>query len=217
MITTLFSNPIFFILSLVSIVIAITIHEYAHAKTADYLGDPTPGLQGRLTLNPRAHIDLYGLFFLILFGFGWGRPVQFDPFNLKNPRRDSATISIAGPVSNVILATICSLLLRLFLFLDIPLVSTIGYILLPPIIMLNLILAVFNLIPIHPLDGFKIVGGILPESQAREWYQLERYGIIFLLMLLIPFSGRSMLSSFLGPILSFLYQIFIPVSISGVM
>ena len=217
MITTLFSNPIFFILSLVSIIIAITIHEYAHAKTADYLGDPTPGLQGRLTLNPIAHIDLYGLLFLILFRFGWGKPVQFDPFNLKNPRRDSAIISIAGPISNVLLALICSLLLRLFLFLDTSVVSAIGYLILPPVIMLNLILAVFNLIPIHPLDGFKIVGGILPEHQAREWYQLERYGMIFLLMLLIPFSGQSMLHTFLDPILSFLFSIFIPTSLPGFM
>ncbi len=217
MITTLFSNPIFFILSLVSIIIAITIHEYAHAKTADYLGDPTPGLQGRLTLNPIAHIDLYGLLFLILFRFGWGKPVQFDPFNLKNPRRDSAIISIAGPISNVLLALICSLLLRLFLFLDTSVVSAIGYLILPPVIMLNLILAVFNLIPIHPLDGFKIVGGILPEHQAREWYQLERYGMIFLLMLLIPFSGQSMLHTFLDPILSFLFSIFIPSSLPGFM
>lgn len=217
MITSLFSNPIFFFLSLVSIIIAITIHEYAHAKTADYLGDPTPRLQGRLTLNPKAHIDLYGLFFLILFGFGWGKPVQFDPFNLRNARRDSAIISIAGPLSNVILAAICSLLLRSFLFLDIPVVSAIGYFLLPPVIMLNLVLAVFNLIPIHPLDGFKIVGGILPEHQAREWYQLERYGLIFLLMLLIPFSGESMLHTFLNPILSFLNSIFIPVSTAGIL
>lgn len=215
MLTTLFSNPIFFILSLVSIIIAITIHEYAHAKTADYLGDPTPGLQGRLTLNPKAHIDLYGLLFLILFRFGWGKPVQFDPFNLKNPRRDSAIISIAGPISNVLLALICSLLLRLLLFFDTSIVSTIGFLILPPIIMLNIILAVFNLIPIHPLDGFKIVGGILPEHQAREWYQLERYGIIFLLMLLIPFSGQSMLHTFLDPILSFLFRIFIPTSLGG--
>jgi Zn-dependent protease len=217
MLDTLFSNPIFFILSLASIIIAITIHEYAHAKTADYLGDPTPGLQGRLTLNPKAHIDLYGLLFLILFRFGWGKPVQFDPFNLKNPRRDSAIISIAGPVSNVLLATVCSLLLRLFSLLDMSIVSAIGYFILPPIIMLNLILAVFNLIPIHPLDGFKIVGGILPEHQAKEWYQLERYGMIFLLMLLIPFSGQSMLHTFLDPILSFLYRIFIPIGILGIM
>src|SRR3989344_8726175 len=159
MIATLFTDPLFFFLALISIVIAITIHEYAHAKTADYLGDPTPGLQGRLTLNPKAHIDLYGLLFLVLFGFGWGKPVQFDPFNLKNPRRDSAIISIAGPISNVVLALICSLLLRLFLFFDTSIVSAIGSLILPPIIMLNLILAVFNLIPIHPLDGFKIVVG----------------------------------------------------------
>src|SRR3990167_9499711 len=110
MISTLFSNPIFFISSLISIVIAISVHEFAHAKIADQLGDPTPGLQGRLTLNPKAHIDLYGMIFLLLIGFGWGKPVQFDPFNLKHPRRDAALISIAGPLSNFAIALIMSIL-----------------------------------------------------------------------------------------------------------
>ena len=217
MLDTLFNNPIAFVLSIISIIIAISIHEYAHAKTADYLGDPTPSLQGRLTLNPRAHIDLYGLLFLILFRFGWGKPVQFDPFNLKNPRRDAAAISIAGPVSNILLATVCSLIIKLFYFLDLTSIATIGSILLAPLIMLNLILAVFNLLPIHPLDGFKIVGGLLNKEQAKEWYRLERFGIIFLILLIVPFSGTSMLSSVLGPVLNFLYHIFLPSSISGLL
>jgi len=211
MIATLFTDPLFFFLALISIVIAITIHEYAHAKTADYLGDPTPGIQGRVNLDPRSHLDLYGLLFLLLFGFGWGKPVQFDPFNLKNPRRDAALISIAGPASNILLAAICSIILRLFIFIDIPTLTTISFIIFPPLIMLNLMLCVFNLLPIHPLDGFKIVGGILDEEQAREWYKLERYGLIFLLMLIIPFGGRTMLSSILGPVLNFLYSIAIPI------
>jgi len=217
MIDTLFSNPLFFVLSLVSIIIAIAIHEFAHAKTADYLGDPTPGLQGRLTLNPKAHIDLYGIAFLALFGFGWGKPVQFDPFNLKHPRRDSALISIVGPISNVILATISSLVLRsLYLFGNSETI-TIGSIILAPLIMLNLILAVFNLLPIHPLDGFKIVEGLLDETQAKEWKRLERFGLIFLILLIIPFGGESMLSSILGPIMTFLNGIFLPQELSGIL
>ena len=184
MIVTLFTDPLFFFLALISIVIAITIHEYAHAKTADYLGDPTPGIQGRVNLDPRSHLDLYGLLFLLLFGFGWGKPVQFDPFNLKNPRRDAALISIAGPASNILLAAICSILLRLFIFFDIPMLTTISFIIFPPLIMLNLMLCVFNLLPIHPLDGFKIVGGILPREYAKQWYELEPYGMIFLIFLI---------------------------------
>ena len=211
MIATLFTDPLFFFLALISIVIAITIHEFAHAKTADYLGDPTPEMQGRVNLDPRSHLDLYGLLFLLLFGFGWGKPVQFDPFNLKNPRRDAALISIAGPASNIALATLCSILIRLFTFIDIPVLTTISYIIFPPLIMLNLILCVFNLLPIHPLDGFKIVGGLLNEHQSHEWYKLERYGLIFLLMLIIPFGGRAMLSTILGPVLNFLYAFFIPI------
>lgn len=210
MITTLFTNPLFFFLSLFSLVVAITIHEFAHAKAADQLGDPTPRLQGRVTLNPMAHIELYGLLFLLLVGFGWGRPVQFDPFNLKHPRRDAAIISFAGPLSNVILASILSIVLRLFIFIDNPILIAIGSLLFVPMILMNLMLAVFNMLPVHPLDGFKIVGGLLSEEQAREWYQLERYGLIFLLLLIIPLGGSSMLSSILGPILNFLSGIFLP-------
>ena len=112
------------ILSLIALIVAITIHEYSHARAADYLGDPTPKLQGRLTLNPRAHLDIYGsliFLFLLISGspiiFGWGKPVVFDPFNLRQPRRDAALISIAGPISNLSFAFICSLMLRLVFLL----------------------------------------------------------------------------------------------------
>ncbi|CAN5243116.1 site-2 protease family protein [soil metagenome] len=210
MIDTLFSNPLLFVLSAISIVIAITVHEFAHAKTADHLGDPTPGLQGRLTLNPLAHMDIYGTLFLLMFGFGWGKPVQFDPFNLKNPRKDAAIISVAGPLSNFIMAIICSILLRLLVFFNMGVFSIIGTLFLSTFVAMNLILGVFNLIPIHPLDGFKIVGGLLSEKQSKEWYGLQRYGMIFLLLLIFPFSGGSMLHKILDPILRLLYSVFIP-------
>ena len=141
---------------------------------ADYLGDPTGRLMGRMTINPLAHIDLFGLLFLFLFGFGWGKPVPFDPFNLKNPRRDAAIISLAGPVSNFTAAILCSFLLKLITFFPLGIISTIGSPVLQIIISFNILLGVFNLVPIAPLDGFKIVGGILPEKKAHEWYQLER-------------------------------------------
>src|SRR3990167_9790844 len=112
MIENLISSPLSFLASLLAIVIAISIHEFSHALAADRLGDPTPRLQGRLTLNPLAHLDPLGTLMLLIVRFGWGKPVVFDPFNLRHPRRDAAIISLAGPVSNLILAFVCAVLLR---------------------------------------------------------------------------------------------------------
>lgn len=203
MLTSLFTDPLFFVIYILALFIAITIHEFSHAFVADRLGDPTPKLMGRLTLNPLAHLDPLGTLMLLLVRFGWGKPVEFDPFNLKNPRRDAALISIAGPISNLLLALVLSLPIRFSLL---PLF--LGQ-LLYPLILLNIILAVFNLIPIHPLDGFKIVGGFLSEEQAREWYTLERYGLIFLFLLILPINGVSLLSSIMNPLINFVLFLFL--------
>lgn len=205
------SNPVGFLFWVISLVIAITIHEFAHAWSAERLGDPTPRLQGRLTLNPLAHLDPLGTIMLLIARFGWGKPVQFDPFNLRHPRRDSAIISLAGPVSNLLLATISSVLVRfLFTFhfssLDNWIIG-----LLSNLIILNVVLAVFNLVPIHPLDGFKIVGGILPEEYARQWAELERYGMIFLIFLILPIGGgASPISQLISPVINLLLHILLP-------
>ena len=210
MLFSMFSNPISFIFYIISLFIALSVHEASHALAADRLGDPTPRLDGRITLNPLAHIDLSGLLFMLFFGFGWGKPVMFDPYNLKNPRRDAALISLAGPASNILLALCLSILLRSFNLFNISLLSTIGYLLLYPLITINLTLGIFNLLPIHPLDGFKIVGGILPHDQAEDWFQLQRYGMIFLLLLIIPLGSNSMLDVILQPILRFVVPLFVP-------
>lgn len=210
MLSTLFSNPLIFVLSVISLLLAISIHEFSHAYVADILGDPTPRLQGRLKLNPFVHIDPTGILFLLFFGFGWGKPVEFDPYNLKNPRKDAALISIAGPTSNFILAILLSILLKLSIFLQLNILTIIGYYLFVPMIQLNLILGVFNLLPIHPLDGFKIVGGILPEEKAHEWYSLQKYGWIFLILLIVPFGRSSMLDGLIRPIINFLSTLLIP-------
>lgn len=215
MINTLFSNPIIFFISVAALLLAITIHESAHAWTADRLGDPTARLAGRISLNPFVHLDISGLLFLLFFGFGWGKPVEFDPYNLKNPRKDAALISIAGPTSNILLALILSLMLRLFTFYNLSFLYTIGGIILIRFIIMNLVLGVFNLIPIHPLDGFKIVGGILSEERSREWYGLQRYGMLFLILLIIPIGGSSLLDGVLQPALQLLYPLFIPMSGMG--
>jgi Zn-dependent protease len=206
MIFNLFSNPLMFFMFLLALLSAITIHECSHAIAADYLGDPTGRIQGRISLNPLVHLDLYGMVFLLFFGFGWGKPVQFDPFNLKNPRRDAALISIAGPVSNFILAIILSIIAHLW---------TAGILILTPFITINVMLGVFNLVPVHPLDGFKIVGGILSREQAASWYQLERYGYLFLLLLILPIGNGNMLSSVIGPVVNTLIRLLLP-STAGV-
>ena len=204
MIGELTSNPVGFLFWVISLVIAITIHEFSHAWAAERLGDPTPRLMGRLTLNPLVHLDPLGTIMLLIARFGWGKPVQFDPFNLRNPRRDSAIISLAGPVSNLVLATICSIFLRVFISY-----WFIG--LLQPLIVLNVVLAVFNLVPIHPLDGFKIVSGILPEQYARQWAELEGYGMIFLIVLILPLGGgASPISQLISPVINVLLSIFLP-------
>lgn len=219
MLGDLSSNPLGFLYWIIALVVAITIHEFSHALLAEHLGDPTPRLQGRLTLNPLAHLDPIGTILLIVARFGWGKPVVFDPFNLRHPRRDAAIISLAGPISNILLATACSIILHVFFTFHLSLVASSPLSILPffligllqPLIVLNVVLAVFNLIPIHPLDGFKIVGGILPEEYAREWYQLEGYGMIFLIFLIFPiFGGVAPISQLISPVINFFLSILLP-------
>ncbi|NTU47245.1 site-2 protease family protein [Candidatus Roizmanbacteria bacterium] len=214
MINQLFSNPFSFVISIAALIVAITIHEFSHAWMADRLGDPTPRIQRRLNLNPLSHLDPYGSLFMLFFGFGWGKPVIFDPYNLKNPRKDAAFISLAGPISNILLALVCSLLLRVALVAPVTNLATVATIVLAPLISINIFLAIFNLIPIHPLDGFKVVEGALPENKAREWRQLERYGFIFLLLMILPIGPNQMplLETIIRPISYFLLQFLYPAS-----
>lgn len=219
MIGDLFNNPLGFVFWIIALAVAITVHEFAHAWSADRLGDPTPRTDGRLTLNPFAHLDPLGTLMLILVRFGWGKPVVFDPFNLRNPRRDGAVISLAGPFSNLVLASACAIFIQIlfnlhFLLLNYSFISLVTYFiigLLKPVIILNVVLAVFNLIPVHPLDGFKIVGGLLPEEYARQWAELEPYGLIFLLFLVFPvFGGIAPVSAIISPIINFILGILLP-------
>ncbi len=207
MLDTLFSNPASFFIWIAALVSAITVHEFAHAWTAVKLGDPTPKIQGRLTLNPLAHLDPLGTLMLLVVRFGWGKPVQFDPYNLANPRRDAAIISLAGPFSNLFFAAILSIIIH-FVVTPFSLLATI----LTPFIFLNIILAVFNLLPIHPLDGGKILVGFLPEKDAHTVdIFLKQYGIFILILLIFPiWSGVSPVFTILSPIINFLLSIYIP-------
>jgi Zn-dependent protease len=183
------------------LLIAFTIHELAHAVTADYLGDPTPRRMGRITLNPLAHLDPLGTILLLLAGFGWAKPVLINPMNLRgNPRTAMAIVAAAGPISNVIMAAIAGTSIRLG-FVDFPPVNT-GEIL-PSLsflvfefIWINLILAFFNLIPIPPLDGSKILFAILPVELAYRLRPLEQYG--FLLLMGVVFLAPGVLNILVG-------------------
>lgn len=214
MLSQLLTNPLLGLSWFLGLILAITIHEFAHAFTADRLGDPTPRLQGRLTLNPLAHLDPIGTLMLLLTRFGWGKPVQFDPFNLANPRRDAAIISLAGPVSNLLTATVLSLILRFPSVPSIPSVFSVITLLYPivlPTIVLSVSLALFNLIPIHPLDGGKIILGLLPHDLASEWDRiLHQYGLIILILLLLPLGGLSPISALLSPIIQLILNILLP-------
>ncbi len=182
----------------VPLLAAVTVHEVAHGLVAYKLGDPTAKAAGRLSLNPIKHLDFFGtLAFVLTQAIGWAKPVPVDPRNFKNPRRDMMWVALAGPLANFALAAFCALLLRIFPYLLYPLslfgeqmLSFFGKPLLLMLalgVQLNVGLAVFNLLPVPPLDGSKILAGLLPRSLAYQYARLEPYG--FILLLLLIFTG----------------------------
>ena len=169
--------------------LALTVHEFAHGWVANWLGDPTARLQGRLTLNPIAHLDPIGTLALVFIGFGWARPVPVDSRYLKRPQRDMMLVAAAGPASNLVLAVLSAFCVRM-----IPWSATGAewiWLVKPVLLMLytsvgvNVILAVFNLLPIPPLDGSRVLSGLLPLRQAINLSRLEPYGGIIIFLLFI--------------------------------
>lgn len=182
------------LMMLPGLILALTFHEFAHAKMADRLGDPTPEDQGRLTLNPMAHMDPAGTICLLFAGFGWGRPVQVNPSYFRNPVRDNMLVALAGPVMNFILAFILFVILAV-LSLATPTLQamlttsvsawTVIYQIIFYAAMLNVSLGVFNLIPVPPLDGSKIFAYFL-KGKAREFlYTLEQYSWLIIMILFV--------------------------------
>ncbi|HHY13277.1 MAG TPA: site-2 protease family protein [Thermoanaerobacterales bacterium] len=163
-----------------ALLISITIHEFSHAKAADVLGDPTPRLSGRLTLNPIAHLDPLGLLVLWIAKFGWAKPVPVNPRYFDSPRRGMILVSLAGPLSNILLAFISLFILKVGFLSYGSVIMQITSLLLS----YNLALAVFNLIPIPPLDGSKILSGVLPVKYHLIYSNVETYGPIILLLLI---------------------------------
>jgi Zn-dependent protease len=210
LIDLLINSPILFVPIFAALVTAITVHEFAHAFAADKLGDPTPRLMGRLTVNPLKHMDPFGTLLMLFLNFGWGRPVVFDPYNLKNPRRDTAIISFAGPLSNLLLASVLSIILKIMAGAGI---GGLFAIVAPLFIKFNVTLAIFNLIPVHPLDGGKILVGLLPPHEARVVDRImTQYGLLILLFILVVpvFGGTTFVNAILTPIVNALMKVYMP-------
>jgi Zn-dependent protease len=196
------------------ILLALTFHEYAHAFVANRLGDDTAKQNGRLSLNPLKHLDPLGTIMIFLVHFGWAKPVPVNPYRLKNPKRDMLWISAAGPLANIALALASGMLFRVLvaagetpdrtsimgLFISVVLMS----------LQINLALAIFNILPIAPLDGSKILSGLLPAGFEKMFYFMERYGPFILLGLIIfgSVTGVSILGRIIWPFVKFFSHIF---------
>jgi Zn-dependent protease len=188
-------------------VAGLTFHEFSHAWMANRLGDNTARSLGRLSLNPLAHLDLMGSLMLIFVGFGWAKPVPVNGANLQHPRRDMALIALAGPASNLLMALTIAVFIQLGIGnLQAAVASSgaVGVIVLIAVqaVWINVILAVFNLIPLPPLDGSRILAGVVPESWNRGYDKLERYGpfILLGLFLLASLTGVSIFGRIVSPV-----------------
>lgn len=185
---------------LISLLLCITIHEFSHAFVADRLGDPTARSMGRLSLNPLRHLDPLGTIMMLFVGIGWGKPVPIDPYNLRNPRRDETLIALAGPISNLILAVVTSLFVRL---------SGLYLSFLATFIIINVSLAIFNLLPIPPLDGSKVFLNLLSVDSALKWEEaFNRYGFFLLAALLfLPIGNGNIINSIISPIINLIMSV----------
>ncbi len=181
-------------------------HEYMHGWAAFHLGDPTAKNAGRLTLNPLAHLEWFGSFFLPLvmvisqmpFVFGWAKPVPYNPFNLKDQKYGDAKVAAAGPLTNLIIAIFFGLFLRFFPFFNLNFSSLIAV-----IVYINLILAVFNLVPIPPLDGSKILATFLAPGLRARYLSLERAGFVFIILFVM------LAGSLIIPVVDFLFRVIV--------
>lgn len=196
------------------ILLALTFHEFAHAYMANRFGDDTAKRSGRLTMNPLAHLDPFGTIMIFIVHFGWAKPVPVNPYNLRNPKKDMLWISAAGPLSNMVLALFSGLLLRFItttgMMPDPHSMLRVFIVMVVFSLQINLALAIFNILPIAPLDGSKILYGILPAGFAKQIYLLERYGPFILIGLIIfgQFTGVSILGRLIWPFVKFFSNLF---------
>lgn len=197
-------SPMQMILRVPGFLLAISVHEYSHARMAFRLGDDTAERAGRMTLEPWAHIDLVGAIMLLLFGFGWARPVPVEAYRMRNPRKDMAKVALAGPVANFLVFFVLQVLVVL-LATRIRFVGTrLHYVpnILQEAAYINLGLGVFNLVPVPPLDGSRILARFLPSSMLDAWESLERYGFLILVLLL----STGIISAVMSPVMGVLIR-----------
>ena len=196
-------NLMHIIAGLPGLLIAMVIHEYAHAQVAVWLGDFTPRLMGRLTLNPKAHVDPIGMLMLFLVHFGWAKPVMINPRNFKNHKRDDILVSLAGPAANFITAFLALLALLLYSRMGGDMTAGV-YLVFQMIIEYNIGFGIFNLIPLPPLDGSHVLMQLLPRDMAYKLAGLERYSFLILIVLLMT----PVLSMILIPCRALIWHIF---------
>lgn len=194
-----------FLYTLPALLFCLSVHEFAHAYTAYKLGDRTQKAMGRLTLNPFSHIDIAGFICIALFGFGWGKPVMIDDRNFKNKATGNALTAFAGPFSNIIMAILFTIILKILLITGVILPtmnSVVGSIILNMFILtiqFNVVFAIFNLIPIPPFDGSRILYFFLPAKGREYMYKIEQYSFVIVLVILVTGIGSKLVS----PIVSF--------------
>ncbi len=208
-----------------ALIVGVGFHEFCHAAMATSLGDTLPRRQGRFTLNPLAHLDPFGTIMMLFVGFGWGKPVQFDPWHVKvSPKTATLLVSLAGPLSNFVAAGLLGIPIKLGWVPYINPLSTDPRLLhffvqtreqyiglfLTAAVYFNVILGVFNLLPIHPLDGFKVAVGILPDELSEEFAKTAQYGVgILMILILLPLViGYSPLTEIMGPSVRWLVRFF---------
>ncbi len=172
------------ITSLPGIIIAMVIHEWAHARVAYALGDFTPRMMGRLTLNPAAHIDPLGLVLLFIAHFGWAKPVQINPYNFSDPKRDDILVSLAGPGANFAIAFFTLIFMNILVKVGFPITEGVEMVF-SMIILININFGIFNLLPIPPLDGSHVLRQLLPDELAEKYDELQQYSFIFLIIILM--------------------------------
>jgi Zn-dependent protease len=177
-------NLLQIVAGLPGLIIAMVIHEYAHAQVAVWLGDFTPRMMGRLTLNPKAHIDPLGMLALFLVHFGWAKPVMINPHNFKQPRRDDILVSLAGPGANLLMAFLALVALVLLSRVGVHITEGIYWVFML-IVEYNIGFAIFNLLPLPPLDGSHVLKQLLPRDLAYQFASLERYSFLILILLLM--------------------------------